>query len=1099
MNKKFSTLLCASLMLSSAFSVNAADITGAVFGDGAAKLLKLDKNALKGVYQLRLGTDGGDGVLAIKDGKYVIEPTGSLANLANSLWCIQITEQGQGKEPIYDFVNKGTGEFLAISEADVANLGNDAVTTLTDGLSVGETYGGWAFSSVYATDLEYEKPMFTYLAAGNDYVLVLMKDANGKVQVKKVKATDARTDEANRLKFTVFDAGTYVLSAAEINAYLKDNKDVLTFAPDAKADVNPFSQKAFVAKELEGGAATDHNFVYVTSKSNKNSYLKVDTAANGVGISFLKFGWTDMTKEADFANSMLVDQHKFIFSYKPSVDSLYIQVKQARYKNEKTPETYWKDVTDIRSYGDNYANVNLSDADMDAVNADCVPSKLFVKLQDFTTSQSVATIGERPINTKIGFGLKGCTPTNDKTSIANGLYIIKNAKGQVLAAPIHENANVGANVVEWVTLDEQDPLHMPAYQWVITKTLSSAVSQSTSPIKVVNREFPAAQNWANLQLKLNDKGEIVTGDNLLGNATFVQITDSAIIKDKKLGYKYIPSQDLQITKYQFNYLNPFTQDYWIANGAGKDSLVYVKQDANEYSLVEGSTAEYGIEVDAAVLAKIPGLAQLERTNYVIAKDKANRLVKAYGSKFSMGAANYNTVAEVDTFFFKENNHFDGKHFYAILESDYQANKAIIAATNTATKVGIADDGMTAGLKVQLLNESRTSAFTVEPSTTPLYRRFNSELLEGNAGDATDSLRFVEMYRGENLQIEANPNFMKEGIDFLGIYTADKATSGLAFIVDTAWVNRGLGYIKPQYLISIDRHDFEGVAGEPCQEAGPHVDKDGNITDADHCVHAKPAIPSFERGKYLINFHNFAAENEDLLWKKYDRAGFVEAIRVQDTLYILRDEFKDLANDKINFASIKAAEEVAKKANGYVNHIYNLAGDNHKYVTWSMRFKNKEVASNEKEEDRAFLIESMKDCVRPGALYTAGAGEGDIAPLQASWLKMQNGCLVLSTGDSKFDEFATGNDDALIFNVKHVANDEIATDTEDITTNTVSVIAGNGTVTIKGAAGKKVTIANVLGQTIANTVLSSDDATIAAPAGVAVVAVEGEAAVKAIVK
>ncbi|MFV0581043.1 MAG: DUF6383 domain-containing protein, partial [Parabacteroides gordonii] len=40
---------------------------------------------------------------------------------------------------------------------------------------------------------------------------------------------------------------------------------------------------------------------------------------------------------------------------------------------------------------------------------------------------------------------------------------------------------------------------------------------------------------------------------------------------------------------------------------------------------------------------------------------------------------------------------------------------------------------------------------------------------------------------------------------------------------------------------------------------------------------------------------------------------------------------------------------------------------------------------------------------------------------------------------------------------------------------------------------------VLGQTIANTVLSSDNATISAPAGVVVVAIEGEAAVKAIVK
>ena len=71
--------------------------------------------------------------------------------------------------------------------------------------------------------------------------------------------------------------------------------------------------------------------------------------------------------------------------------------------------------------------------------------------------------------------------------------------------------------------------------------------------------------------------------------------------------------------------------------------------------------------------------------------------------------------------------------------------------------------------------------------------------------------------------------------------------------------------------------------------------------------------------------------------------------------------------------------------------------------------------------------------------------------------------------------------------------------EGVTTSEVSVIAGNGDVTINGAAGKKVTISNVLGQTIANTVLSSDNATISAPAGVVVVAVEGEAAVKAIVK
>ena len=74
----------------------------------------------------------------------------------------------------------------------------------------------------------------------------------------------------------------------------------------------------------------------------------------------------------------------------------------------------------------------------------------------------------------------------------------------------------------------------------------------------------------------------------------------------------------------------------------------------------------------------------------------------------------------------------------------------------------------------------------------------------------------------------------------------------------------------------------------------------------------------------------------------------------------------------------------------------------------------------------------------------------------------------------------------------VANDAI-------NVSAVSVIATDGAIIIKGAEGKKVAISNVLGQTIANTVVTSSEATIAAPAGVVVVAVEGEAAVKAIVK
>ncbi len=82
---------------------------------------------------------------------------------------------------------------------------------------------------------------------------------------------------------------------------------------------------------------------------------------------------------------------------------------------------------------------------------------------------------------------------------------------------------------------------------------------------------------------------------------------------------------------------------------------------------------------------------------------------------------------------------------------------------------------------------------------------------------------------------------------------------------------------------------------------------------------------------------------------------------------------------------------------------------------------------------------------------------------------------------------------------YIESQSAPTANEGVEVSEVTVIAGEGNVTIAGAAGKKVVISNILGQVVANTVISSDNATIAAPAGVVVVAVEGEAAVKAIVK
>ncbi|OAV76148.1 hypothetical protein Barb7_00197 [Bacteroidales bacterium Barb7] len=67
------------------------------------------------------------------------------------------------------------------------------------------------------------------------------------------------------------------------------------------------------------------------------------------------------------------------------------------------------------------------------------------------------------------------------------------------------------------------------------------------------------------------------------------------------------------------------------------------------------------------------------------------------------------------------------------------------------------------------------------------------------------------------------------------------------------------------------------------------------------------------------------------------------------------------------------------------------------------------------------------------------------------------------------------------------------------TGEASVFGGSGRITVTGASGKKVVVSNVLGRVITNRLLSSDEAVIAVPTGIAVVSVEGGTVVKVLVK
>ena len=203
-----------------------------------------------------------------------------------------------------------------------------------------------------------------------------------------------------------------------------------------------------------------------------------------------------------------------------------------------------------------------------------------------------------------------------------------------------------------------------------------------------------------------------------------------------------------------------------------------------------------------------------------------------------------------------------------------------------------------------------------------------------------------------------------------------------------------------------------------------------------------------RASYLVTLSDSVAAyagNKPMLDKfmyenrTYTRLAFVDAIHQGDTLLITSSKFKGTENAK--------NDTIDLSKNGFNNA--------------AVQFR---LTKND-DQTAEFYIETQ----------------------QNEFVRLINGVAVLTEDIADAERFNIAKTDD-----KPVAN-------EGVNTSEVKVVAGNGVVTISGAQGKKVAISNILGQTIANIVVSSDKAEISAPAGVVVVAVEGEAAVKAIVK
>lgn len=227
-------------------------------------------------------------------------------------------------------------------------------------------------------------------------------------------------------------------------------------------------------------------------------------------------------------------------------------------------------------------------------------------------------------------------------------------------------------------------------------------------------------------------------------------------------------------------------------------------------------AQYGFPVTAAVAKRINGLKNLYRTVYVASNDNAKKNIWSVNKEEKFNVSQYSTdnnTKLTSGYYFKENNQIDGKCYHAVIAVTKEAGKYVMKLTST--KAGVSDYDGAATLKAQMLNETRTSAFYIAPDETPLYRQFNNALLGENVDNSADSLMFKETIRGEYLMDEHNGNLLNKDVDYAGIWGEAKADGKLAFRIDTAWLTRGAGKVKPQYLVSAYRELIEGEKIIPC--------------------------------------------------------------------------------------------------------------------------------------------------------------------------------------------------------------------------------------------------------------------------------------------
>ena len=1062
MNKKFSTLV-ASLLLTSAFSVYSVDAkpmlatptqveTRAVSEDVEETVELAAGQTLPTLNWLNLGTPENSAALQTK----VFSGFTDNSRLA---YVGQINLPYNSTQAAYFLMGRtGTAQTTTVANYAIgAPNESDFYWTLINGtlinnsdrhLSIAGLSDNYEIVPVKEKGAVETSQYFAIARRDNQGLIQYVTVGSGNVLEFTTAADDYTSQIANAALFvSVETAFLHQIAGDDMNDELGDGFELTISSKDNTSDIlnaDVFSGK-LTAVEV-AGVTNDPTKYYqikngnklivfdsnasVTSDgwSHKGQFKLIDGAAGAGQYSYFNISKADNGSE-DIIVNILSDETPTSYVYR-----LYIA---------HTASSYALTISRTNPIAENWADVKLG-------------GDSYVDLKWFLQGKFVT----------VDFVSAKDADNNDKYKEGGRLAILNNDVDYVAADGLFEKA--------------------PEAQWAVSAVRNTS-TLAIEGIKLTNRENPTKSITINQIRYVRDKANTY---EIVGNITGTNIEDGEQVKiqfveehSKNDGYAVLNANDLRNETYYLGQVRQAEGEaeinvYWAENHAASHQIGATVEQANatkwNLAILNKNVSRHENEADSVLVISELQEWVAENSRIETKKDTLVILPYVFQNRSNSEYVVYDNSTNLNYYVCDETNKdkpYDAQAFALKMKADNTYNYVVLKdntykGKDNATVVPY-DNSAMASTKVHQENSTYYGTWR----NTDMYAYDANSLMFVTKVDApeyrklvtTANLDTIKLYRANNeaqvVYEKKDPKSIVEGdtLSFLNIDNdAQFTTINPALYADTAYVNRGDNTCW-QYLLGVNIEHKEGYY---CPEHG--------FGETEPCTHA--VWVSYNKGRYLMNMidtanvygktagiHNNPYINETEEGLTCAKLSFVDAI------HVLTDEVNPAMSDKLYVIN-----------NGDTTAV-DLGTPDFNTVKFAFKYTD----SMESDE---FKIQTQWKEYDPTTYGTGAYNNNGANFSQEGYLRWVNGCIVVDNGYEKGDVFNMNEDETRT----PTANEEISAEGA-----TVSVVATDGAVIVKGAEGKNVIVSTILGKVVANEVVNSDNETIAAPAGIVVVSVDGE--------